>query len=416
MKENQPDLLSLLIKYHATRGRYTCYPQTKYWGQTGNAEAWAKKVLQTYDEKKGVDLYLHIPFCSSLCTFCGLNIKISKNNAQIESLIAAMEEEWKGYKKLLPSIKINSIYVGGGSPSFLSTQEIAKLLDVILDGANQSETFFGTMELGPKVTEKSFLKEIRARGFTRINLGVQDFDEMVLANVNREQRFCDVKDIFSWCQEFGLSEIVLEFIFGLPLQTAQSVAATYAKVGLLRPSGLKIYPLANVPWQYEYQQGVGDFNLPSIEEKYRLYLQATALIEKMGYRNVGMNHFFDPDSDIFKARQHNALERNVTGFTVGQSQQLIGLGPSAISYVPGAYQQNVPVLEEYIFKYTVRPEKESARTYFQSESDLVLQQAFLNLICKGKSDLSSVKELYTPSLFNAVLESCGRCKMMVCFI
>lgn len=390
IRKTQKDLIDLLTEFRGKGKRYTCFPPPSKWEEKNlSAEDWGKQILRNYNEEIGVDLYLHIPFCKSLCTFCGCNIKITNNHDLEVPYIKTLLKEWDFYLKLIPNIRINSLYLGGGTPNFLSSENLNFLLEGIFSNAEKTETFFGSFEADPRIINKETLQTLNKHEIKRISFGIQDLDKKVLLNVNRNQNLEDVKNAITLARNMGMKEVLLDFIYGLHFQNEHTMRETFSKIEELNPDSISFFPLAEAPWQIASQHAFG-FKTPlPFRDKNQLFLTGHNNLLKLNYSYLGMGHYISPNSPLQKANSENKIKRNIMGFSEKVSNQIIGLGVSSISFSGESINQNEKILDKYEFQT-----KKSKWNSFRSANISAQDNDFINsinkIICERKLDLSPI--------------------------
>lgn len=371
MKEK---LKHLLLNFHSPGRRYSYYPSLPKWELSLSKE-------EIFDHVKGgpVDLYIHIPFCENLCTFCGCNIRVTKERTQYDQYINQVLAEWNIYKENLSNIELNSIYLGGGTPTALNKDELQKLLGGILDTTPKTDHFQGTVETDPRLTQREQLEVLREFGFNSISIGIQDFNEKTLHNVNRVQTYDDVKRTIDLARELGISDISVDLIYGLPFQTLDSYKETIEKTISLGPTRICNYPLARVPWQKGPQNAFGIYEPLGVEAMFDLYLEADEILQGSGYGLLGMGHY---------SNENKTHSRNIMGYTTNSTKQLLGLGVSAISNLDGILFQNDKVFEKYLINNS-----KTKISHIKNELETTLEDIFLKLTCEYEFDSSEILPL-----------------------
>lgn len=377
--------IQLIRKYNVAGPRYTSYPTVPYWDHENfSGEGWKVKVLDTFlkTNDQGISLYIHLPFCESLCTYCGCNTRITINHKVEEPYIETVLKEWKMYCDLFPvRPKIKEIHLGGGTPTFFSSENLKKLINGIFSKTDRTDDFEFGLEGHPNYTKPGQLQNLYDLGFRRLSFGIQDFDERVQEIVNRLQSFEQVKMITESAREIGFDSINYDLIYGLPLQIKQSIIDTIEKVRRLKPDRIAFYSYAHVPWIKPGQRKFTELDLPKDEEKRALYELGRTMLEESGYIEIGMDHFALRNDSLFTASQNQTLHRNFMGYTTTSTKLLIGLGVSAIGDSWNAFAQNVKVFEEYV-KIVNDGQLPVFRGHFLSEEDLILRQHILNIMCR----------------------------------
>ncbi len=388
----------LFEKYNIPVPRYTSYPTVPFWdSETYSSEGWANHIANLNKEvlcEKGISLYIHLPFCESLCTFCGCNKRITKNHNVEGAYIDNVLKEWKLYLALFqhkPLIK--EIHLGGGTPTFFSAENLRKLISGILENAQADSDIQMSLEGHPNHTSTEHLETLYQLGFRRISFGVQDYDPIVQKAIHRIQSFEQVQKVTNMARAIGFTSISHDLVFGLPFQHIQSIEDSIAKTLELTPDRISFYSYAHVPWiKGTGQRGYSEENLPKSTEKRALYERGKALLEKAGYLEVGFDHFALPSDELFMAMQNKTLHRNFMGYTTIASQTLIGLGVSAISDGAGAFSQNVKVVEEYEALLAI-DKLPTERGHFLSDQDAIIQKQIMDLMCRFETSIENHPQL-----------------------
>lgn len=379
----------LVKKYNSQAPRYTSYPTVPLWENNLNERDWedlVQKAFQDFGDKEGISIYIHLPFCESLCTYCGCNKRITKNYGVTAPYIQALLAEWKKYTSLFTGKpKIAGIHLGGGTPTFFDPSDLEILLSSILSGADVLPHSEFSFEGHPNNTSFAHLKTLGDLGFDRVSYGIQDFDTKVQAAIHRIQPFEKVKKATDSARILGYSSINFDLIYGLPHQTLETLKYTFSKVEELRPDRIAFYSYSHLPSAFPAQKSFEEF-LPSASEKSKLYEFGKKRLVKMGYEEIGMDHFALPTDPLTLAKKDGSLHRNFMGYTTLQSKLLIGLGASSISDVYYAYGQNEKGVEEYqsnVLKgnWTIR------KGHQLTDLDIQMRAINLNLICKKQAEV-----------------------------
>lgn len=392
------DFNALIQKYNQAVPRYTSYPTVPFWNDLEDPAEWKisfrEQFKLTHESGKGLSIYMHLPFCESLCTYCACNKKITTNHSVEEKYISAILKEWGLYKNLMhekPLIK--SIHLGGGTPTFFSAENLRKLINGLLEGAVVAKDHAFSLEGHPNNTTVEQLKTLYDLGFRRISYGVQDNDPIVQKAINRIQPLENVKRATENARSIGFESVNFDLIYGLPFQTLKGEEKTIEETISLRPDRVAFYSYAHVPWKQKVQRLFDENDLPSASLKMQLYLTGKKMFADAGYTDIGMDHFALPNDELYKAREHGSLHRNFMGYTDVHSNMLIGLGVSAISDIGVAYAQNHKELELY-HRSLEMGELPVTKGYFMDDNDIAFKQYILQTICKGKTKLQSAhKEL-----------------------
>lgn len=395
---------NLIKKYNVQAPRYTSYPTVPYWENNLTIEQWKLEIKKSFDKtnsKEGISLYIHLPFCQSLCTYCGCTTRITVNHAVEQPYLKAVQKEWDMYVDLFTGRpRIKEIHLGGGTPTFFSPENLKELLEGILSKTEICKNAEFSFEAHPNNTTIEHLKALKELGFTRLSMGIQDFDPKVQEIVNRTQPFENVERVTRQARELGYKSVNFDLIYGLPLQKRSSVIDTINKVKLLKPDRIALYSYAHVPWVKPGQRRFTEMDLPEDEEKRELYEIGRAMLEEAGYVEIGMDHFALKSDSLYKASEQKRLHRNFMGYTHNYTEFMLGLGVSSISDTWYAFAQNVKVVEEY-YNIINKGELPVFRGHLLSEEDLVIRRHILNIMCKLETTWLE-KEEQTPELYNAL--------------
>ncbi|WP_196884985.1 oxygen-independent coproporphyrinogen III oxidase [Aureivirga sp. CE67] len=377
---------NLIQKYNIPGPRYTSYPTVPFWDKEGIAlEDWKQTVKKSFIESndtEGISLYIHLPFCESLCTFCACHKRITKRHEVEEPYIETVLKEWNLYCDLFgEKPRIREIHLGGGTPTFFSMENLKWLIDGIFERAERTETFDYSYEGHPNHTTKEQLQGLFDLGFKRNSFGIQDYDPKVQKAIHRIQTFEEVQKITNWSREIGYESVSHDLIFGLPFQTEESIRETIRKTIELKPDRIAYYSYAHVPWVKGVgQRGFDENDLPKDSEKRYLYELGKQLFFDNGYEEIGMDHFALPSDSMYKAMENKTLHRNFMGYTAGKTQLMIGLGVSSIADSWYSFAQNEKKVEDY--QRIVNEGKFPVyRGHLLTEKDLIVRKHILNIMC-----------------------------------
>jgi oxygen-independent coproporphyrinogen-3 oxidase len=378
---------SLIQKYNVAGPRYTSYPTVPYWHEANfSYEIWTEALKKSFvesNDKEGISLYIHLPFCESLCTFCGCNKRITKNHSLENPYIKAVLKEWSLYCKILgekPSI--NELHLGGGTPTFFSPTSLEDLINGIFKSATKAADYEFSFEGHPNNTSYEHLQKLYDLGFRRVSYGVQDYSPKVQKAIHREQPFHNVAKVTFWAKEISYRSIGHDIIFGLPFQEVDDVIDTIEKTKSLQPDRLAFYSYAHVPWiKGNGQRGFKDEDIPKDDRKRLLYETGKQLLFENGYHEIGMDHFALQTDSLYNAFQDGELHRNFMGYSSSKTQLMIGLGVSSISDSWYSFAQNVKNLEDYyqILEWDKLP---VYRGHLLTDEDLIIRKHILNLMCQ----------------------------------
>lgn len=374
---------SLLEKYDVPAPRYTSYPTVPYWQEeVPTQKAWLDHVLQAYQASEGISLYIHLPFCEKLCTYCGCNKRITKNHGVEQPYINTVLKEWQLYLDALPGKPVlKEIHLGGGTPTFFSPENLRYLLENIFAGAIVPERHEYGFEAHPASTTTEHLEVLYELGFRRLSIGVQDFDNHILKIINRQQSLEDVQRVTEEARRIGFNSLNYDLIFGLPFQTPENIRRNMELVSSLRPDRLAFYSYAHVPWIKPSQRAYSEADLPMGKDKRYLYEYGRELLTRAGYVEIGMDHFALPTDGLYLAAQNGTLHRNFMGYTPMYTRLSLALGASSISDTWTAFVQN----EKHIEAYTQMVESGRlpiVKGHILTDEDLVLRKHILNIMCR----------------------------------
>ncbi|MES2265139.1 MAG: oxygen-independent coproporphyrinogen III oxidase [Bacteroidota bacterium] len=385
----EKEIQALNGKYNIAVPRYTSYPTMPYWDQqTYTEQVWKDTVKLSFDESNpasGISLYIHLPFCENLCTYCGCNTRITKNHGVEEPYITAVLKEWALYREVFGDKPvIREIHLGGGTPTFFSPENLHRLIEGLLDGASVHEHADFSFEAHPANTTPAHLQTLYNLGFRRLSLGIQDFDPKVQFIINRQQTFEQVLEVTVEARRIGYTSINYDLIYGLPLQTLEGLINTMNIVSNLNPDRIAFYSYAHVPWIKPGQRRFTEADLPAPELKSKLHDIGRSLLTSYGYQEIGMDHFALPGDELLEAAQNGNLHRNFMGYTHQHTQLLVGLGVSSISDSWYGFAQNVKTVEEYL-EITSAGEFPLLKGHVLSAEDLALRRHILGIMCKGET-------------------------------
>ncbi len=401
----------LIQKYNIPGPRYTSYPTVPFWNPEGiPLDDWKNTVKKSFNQSndtEGISLYIHLPYCESLCTFCACHKRITKRHSVEDPYIETVLKEWKLYVDLFEKTpKIKEIHLGGGTPTFFSPDNLRRLIEGIFKYAEKATDYEFSFEGHPNNTTKEHLQTLFDLGFKRNSFGIQDYDPIVQKAINRIQSFENVKRVTDLSREIGYKSISHDIIFGLPHQKISSIKDTIAKTIELMPDRIAYYSYAHVPWiKGVGQRGFNESDLPADAEKRKLYEIGKQLFFDNGYYEIGMDHFALPTDDLYKAMKNKKLHRNFMGYTASKTQLMVGLGVSSISDSWYSFAQN----EKNEILYTAKVNNGQIpifRGHLLTDDDLIIRKHILNLMCNletsWQNDALKFKEL--PQVLDALQE------------
>lgn len=373
----------LVEKYNIAVPRYTSYPAVPLWdNQNTDGERWMQEVLKAFEQDQELSLYIHLPYCESLCTYCGCNKHITKNHLVEQPYIQAVLKEWRMYTSRFPQKPIlREIHLGGGTPTFFSPENLKLLIDGIVAEAEVADFHSFSFEAHPFSTTDAHLETLYKLGFNRLSLGIQDFDQKILKLINRYQTEEQVAHIVNKARKIGYQSINFDLIYGLPQQTAFNIQQNLEWVSELKPDRIAFYSYAHVPGVAPSQRAYDENDLPKGEEKWQLYRQGADGFLRMGYQEIGMDHFALPADDLAVSARKHKLHRNFMGYTPHHTHLAIALGASSISDAWSGFAQNEKKLKDYLYRVNREDYPPLIKSHYHSEEDLEIRAKLLDLIC-----------------------------------
>ncbi|CAK9886894.1 MAG: Oxygen-independent coproporphyrinogen III oxidase [Candidatus Erwinia impunctatus] len=337
--------LNLIQKYNISGPRYTSYP-TALEFSPAYQESDFLAAVQRYPERP-LSLYLHIPFCHQLCYFCGCNKIVTRHGHKADLYLDALEKEIIARAPLFAQRTVTQMHWGGGTPTFLSPAQISRLMRLLRDSFTFSDKAEMSIEIDPREIELSVLDHLYECGFSRLSMGIQDFNPAVQKKINRIQDEAMIFDLVTRGRALGFSSVNLDLIYGLPLQTPDSFASTLEKVVALNPDRLSVFNYAHMPALFAAQRKIKEQDLPDAGEKLAILQQSITALTQQGYQFIGMDHFARPDDELAMAQRAGRLHRNFQGYTTQGDTDLLGFGVSAISMIGDSYAQNQKEIKAY---------------------------------------------------------------------
>jgi len=406
-----------LLERHGLPGpRYTSYPTAMHWGAAPPADAWLGALDRALSRREArAGLYVHIPFCSALCTFCGCNMRVARSHALAAPYVGNVLKEHAMYRSRIarPSLALGGLYLGGGTPTWLPLEELERLLDTLLANASVAPGADFVVEADPRNTTREQLAVLCRHGFRRITIGVQDFDERVLGIVNRPQTEAEVRRTMTDARELGFTSVGVDLIYGLPLQTVDSLRTTFTILQRLRPDYVNFLPYAHVPWIKPSQRLYTESDLPDAALRRELYLLGRERLGAAGYLEIGIDQYAMPEDPLARALAAGSLSRSFMGFSSSSADALIGLGVSAIGAASSMYAQNEKNLQRYEMRLAAN-ELPLQRGHMLDADDLAIRELLTELLASRPARLSEnlrrqpwwpeVREALLPLAHDGLLE------------
>ncbi|WP_233983263.1 oxygen-independent coproporphyrinogen III oxidase [Pectobacterium versatile] len=337
--------LALIQKYNYSGPRYTSYPTALEFSEAYDEPAFQHAIAR-YPQRP-LSLYIHIPFCHRLCYFCGCNKLVTRQQHKADEYLDVLELEIRQRAPLFFGRTVTQLHWGGGTPTYLNKVQISRLMSLLRELFSFSDQAELSLEVDPREIELDVLDHLRAEGFNRLSMGVQDFNKDVQKLVNREQDEDFIFALIERAKALGFTSTNIDLIYGLPKQTPESFAFTLRRVAELNPHRLSVFNYAHLPSLFAAQRKIKEADLPSAEQKLDILQQTIRSLTQSGYQFIGMDHFARPDDELAVAQREGKLHRNFQGYTTQGDSDLLGMGVSAISMIGDSYAQNQKELKQY---------------------------------------------------------------------
>ncbi len=376
--------VGLLKKYDRPGPRYTSYPTAPVWTEEFGEKEARTELLRSNkaNPPRDLSLYFHIPFCESLCYFCGCSTIITRDKAKAEEYNDFLSREMGVIAPLVDqNRKVVQLHLGGGTPSSLTSSQTRKLFRNI--DQHFSVDYKGgeiSVEIDPRESSNDYLETLKGVGVNRISMGVQDFDPTVQTAVHRVQPLELTERVFRKCRDLEFHSINIDLIYGLPFQTVESFAKTLDQIVALSPDRIAVFNYAHVPWLKKHMVLIRESTLPPPDVKFALISLIGEKLGKAGYRFIGMDHFAKPDDELFRAQVEKTLYRNFQGYTTKKNADLLGFGVTAISMLDEAYWQNVKALPDYAAR-TLSGRIGAFRGFRLSKDDRMRREIISRIMC-----------------------------------
>ncbi len=409
------DLTVLMKKYDSPGPRYTSYPTAPMFSKLFGYEQYKEELKKTNlpENTSDISLYVHIPFCDTLCYFCGCTSIITKNRERIKKYIHYLKQEIELLSSYIaPQRKIVQMHWGGGTPTFLTPYEISDLTAYIKNRFQFNDNSEVSIEVDPRDLTFNHMEALRFNGFNRISMGVQDFDENVLTAINRNQGEEISRQAIQWSRSLGFSGINIDLVYGLPLQTVESFERTLDKIIEISPNRIAVYNFAYVPWMKTHQKLMRPEDLPTPEQKLKILLLTIHKFTEAGYVYIGMDHFAKSDDELSIAQKEKTLHRNFQGYSTKAGCDLFGIGMSSISHFANNYAQNTKLLSDY-YKAFDANNFATEVGYRMSFDDQLRKYVIMRLMCDLTLDIREVEEKYHINFNKYFYDSLEKIKPLI---
>jgi len=392
---NNPITPDLLRRFDVPGPRYTSYPTADRFVEAFTAVDYGHALAQRREGPAALalplSLYVHVPFCESLCYYCACNKIITKHKGRAKTYLRYLGREIDLHTAVLGTGQpVSQLHLGGGTPTFLSDDELAELMGMVRRSFAMTPGAECSIEIDPRTVDAGRLQALRDLGFNRISFGVQDFDPDVQKAVHRIQPAGLVFELMEHARRIGFDSVNADLIYGLPRQTPESFARTLQQVAQLRPDRIALYAYAHLPERFKPQRRILAADLPGAANKIAMLSQALAAFLSSGYVYIGMDHFALPGDALAVAKRQGRLHRNFQGYSTQPDCDLIGLGVSAIGRIGATYSQNAKTLEEYC-DHLDQGRLPVERGLALSRDDLARRAVIMSLMCQGQVLFESIE-------------------------
>ena len=386
--------LNLVKKYDRPGPRYTSYPTAPHFNEEFTHEKYLDEIIKTNYGKDlpNLSLYYHLPFCDTLCYFCGCNMIITRNRDRVKEYIRYLKKEIDLVRTyILPDRKVSQLHWGGGTPTHLDPDEIKELIDYIKECFTFTPDSEEGCEIDPRGLTKAHLEALRSGGFNRISMGVQDFDEKVQKAVNRIQPEDITRQTVEWVRELGFYSINLDLIYGLPFQKPDTFAETVDKIIDISPDRIAVFNYAHVPWMKKHMALIHPEDLPTPEEKLQILKMTIEKLTSAGYVFIGMDHFAKPEDELAVALREKKLYRNFQGYSTNAGADLYAMGITSISQLHRVYAQNYKTEKEY-FTALDNDTIPVSKGYYLSDDDILRRKVIMKIMCDFELCIPAVED------------------------
>ena len=391
--------VDLINKYNRSGPRYTSYPTANNFSELSLQDYQQQSVLSN-QRKTSISLYCHIPFCNTVCYYCGCNKFVTKDKSMAEPYIEALFKEVDMQSPLFDKGRlVEQMHFGGGTPTFLSGEQIIRLSNKLQQSFNFSTDGEYSIEIDPRGIDESLIESLAIARFNRISLGVQDFDLEVQKAINRVQSFEQTKAVIGMSRENGFKSISIDLIYGLPRQSEDTFARTLERVQELRPERISLFNYAHLPELFKPQRRINIEELPSPSEKLDIFQHSLEYLIGLGYVYIGMDHFALPNDPLAIAQSEGNLYRNFQGYSTHSECDIIGLGLSSIGQVADSFSQNEKNLEKY-YQALESGQLPIVKGLIINQDDKIRRELIMELICHFEVSISSLEQRYSINFKN----------------
>ena len=383
---------ALINKYNVSGPRYTSYPTALSLNEGYDKHDLISAVESS--QSRSLSLYVHIPFCSQLCYYCGCNKIITRHQSKADTYIDFLAKEIAAQAPLFEHYSVEQLHLGGGTPTFLTPQQMKRLITLLEQHFNFTSTTERGIEVDPRSLAENMLVDLRMLGFNRVSFGIQDFNDDVQLAVNRPQHADTVKQLITQARELGFKSINADMIYGLPLQTPESFKQTIEQLIELSPDRVSVFNYAHLPERFAAQRKIKEHDLPNAHDKLTMFKNTLEQMTQAGYQFIGMDHFAKADNELAIAQNEGQLHRNFQGYTTHGNCDLLGLGASSISQIGTAILQNKKELKHYYHSIETQSGCALSKGMHLTHDDVIRADAIKQLICQFELNIEEFAKKY----------------------
>jgi oxygen-independent coproporphyrinogen-3 oxidase len=383
---------ALINKYNVSGPRYTSYPTALSLNEGYDKHDLISAVESS--QSRALSLYVHIPFCSQLCYYCGCNKIITRHQSKADTYIDFLAKEIAAQAPLFKHYSVEQLHLGGGTPTFLTPQQMKRLITLLEQHFNFTSTTERGIEIDPRSLAENMLVDLRMLGFNRVSFGIQDFNDDVQLAVNRPQHADTVKQLIIQARELGFKSINADMIYGLPLQTPESFKQTIEQLIELSPDRVSVFNYAHLPERFAAQRKIKEHDLPNAHDKLTMFKNTLEQMTQAGYQFIGMDHFAKADNELAIAQNEGQLHRNFQGYTTHGNCDLLGLGASSISQIGTAILQNKKELKHYYHSIETQSGCALSKGMHLTHDDVIRADAIKQLICQFELNIEEFAKKY----------------------
>ncbi|MCC6068083.1 oxygen-independent coproporphyrinogen III oxidase [Ferrovum sp. PN-J185] len=388
----------LIRRFDIPGPRYTSYPTADRFYADKQGHALERAIEARRDNPRVLSLYIHIPFCESVCYYCGCNKIVTKNHGVAMSYLQTLFSEIDHIARLLDhgrveDLLVAQLHLGGGSPTFLSDEQLGELMSHLNYRFHWRQNCEKSIEVDPRTINVERLAHLKQLGFNRLSFGIQDFDADVQLAIHRVQSFSSVQSLMKEARALQFDSINMDLIYGLPKQTPASFLRTLQQVVSLRPDRIALYGYAHLPERFKPQRRINQEDLPNAQQKCDMLDEAVSFFMAEGYEYIGMDHFALPHDELARVKKEGQLHRNFQGYHTLKDCDLIGFGVSAISEVGQCYSQNLKTVDTYSQALSLG-QLPIEKALELNEDDQLRRQVIMSLMCQGRVDKLAIEQQF----------------------